>query len=67
MRTQSLPSRAATAAGLIGHRKPDSSIVKSLTSYQEGVLAKGVSAESSVTPKDPQNNRGYWAQEYMWH
>ena len=33
----------------------------------KGVLAKGVSAESSVTPKEAEYNQGYWAQQYIWH
>ena len=34
---------------------------------EKGVLAKGVSAESSVTPKETKNAQGYWAQQYIWH
>ena len=34
---------------------------------EKEVLAKGVSAESSVTPKEPKNIQGYWAQLYLWH
>ena len=33
----------------------------------KGVLSKGVSAESSVTPKETENNQGNWAQQYIWH
>ena len=34
---------------------------------KKGVLAKGVSAESSVTPKETKSIQGYWAQQYIWH
>ena len=34
---------------------------------EKGVLAKGVSVESSVTPKETKNIQGYWAQQYIWH
>ena len=30
-----------------------------------GVLAKVVSAESSVTPERTENTQGYWAQQYI--
>ena len=30
-------------------------------------LGKGVSAESSVTPKKAKNSQGYWTQQYIWH
>ena len=32
---------------------------------RKGVLAKGVSAESSVTPKEAEKIHGYWAQQYI--
>ena len=35
-------------------------------SQDKGVLAKGVSAKSSVMPKG-KNTRGYWAQQCIWH
>ena len=35
-------------------------------SQEKGVLAKGVSAESSVTPKETRNTQGYWAQQVHW-
>ena len=38
-----------------------------LRNHEKGVLAKGVSAESSVTPKETENNQGYWARECIWH
>ena len=31
------------------------------------VLAKGVSAESSVRPKETKKIQGYWVQQYIWH
>ena len=34
---------------------------------KRGVLAKGVSAESSVTPKETKNTQRYWAQQLTWH
>ena len=34
---------------------------------EKGLLAKGVSAESSVTSKETKNTRGYWAQQLIWH
>ena len=34
-----------------------------IRSQEKGVLAKGASAESSVTPKETENNQGYWAQQ----
>ena len=34
---------------------------------RKGVLAKGVSVESSVTAKETKNTQGYWPQQYIWH
>ena len=34
---------------------------------EKGVLAKGVLAQSSVTPKETKNTQGYTAQQYVWH
>ena len=34
---------------------------------EKGVLAKGVSAGSSVTPKETENTQRYWAQQYIGH
>ena len=34
-----------------------------IRSQEKGVLAKGVSAESSGTPKATNNTQGYWAQQ----
>ena len=34
---------------------------------EKGALATGVSAESSVAPKETENNQGYWAQQDIWH
>ena len=41
--------------------------LSSLRNQEKGVLAKGVSTESRVTPKDTNNTRGHWAQQYIWH
>ena len=38
-----------------------------LSGTNKGVLAKGVSAEASVAPKETENNQGYWAQQCIWH
>ena len=38
-----------------------------LRNQEKGVLAKGVSAESSVTLKETKRSRGYWAQQHVWH
>ena len=38
-----------------------------IRNQEKGVLAKGVSAESRVTPKETKNTRGYWAQQYISH
>ena len=38
-----------------------------LRNQEKGILAKGVSAESSVTPKKPNNTQGHWAQRYILH
>ena len=34
---------------------------------EKGVLAKGVSAGSSVAQKETKNTQGHWAQPYIWH
>ena len=34
---------------------------------EKGVLAKGVSTGSSVTPKETKNTQGYWAPADIWH
>ena len=34
---------------------------------EKGVLAKGVSAESSVTPRRTKKYPAYWAQQYLYH
>ena len=34
---------------------------------KKGVLAKGVSAGSSVTPKEQKILLGHWPQQYIWH
>ena len=34
---------------------------------EKGVLAKGVSVESSVTAKEAKNSQGHWPQQYIWH
>ena len=36
-------------------------------SEEKGVLAKGVSVESSVTPTETKTIQGYWAQQHIWH
>ena len=33
---------------------------------KRGVLARGISAESSVTPKETKNTQGHWAQQCIW-
>ena len=33
---------------------------------EKGVLAKGVSADSSVTAKETKNTQRYWPQQYLW-
>ena len=33
---------------------------------EKGVLAKGVSVESSVTAKAAKNIQGYWPQQFIW-
>ena len=38
-----------------------------LRSQEKGVLAKGISAESSVTPKETKKTPKYWAQQCIWH
>ena len=36
-----------------------------IKSQEKGVLAKGVSVESSVTAKETKSTQGYWAQQYI--
>ena len=40
---------------------------KAFKNQEKGVLAKGVSVESSVTAKETKSTQGYWAQRYIWH
>ena len=42
-------------------------ILAKIRSQEKGVLAKGVSTESSVTRKETINIQRYWAQPYIWH
>ena len=46
---------------------PSGSTLPCIRNKEKGVLAKGVSAESSVTAKEIKNTQGYWPQQYMWH
>ena len=38
-----------------------------LKNQEKGVLAKGVSAESSVTAKETKSTQGHWVQQCIWH
>ena len=38
-----------------------------IRSQEKGVLAKGVSVETSVTAKETKNTQGCWPQQYIWH
>ena len=38
-----------------------------LGNQRKGVLAKGVSAESSLASKESNHTPKYWAQQYIWH
>ena len=47
--------------------RPSLTMCKMTLNQEKGVLAKGVSVESSVTPKETKNTRGHWAQQFIWH
>ena len=40
---------------------------KIFRNQEKGVLAKGVSVESSVTAKATESTQGCWPQQYIWH
>ena len=48
-------------------RTSTKSTINIVKNQEEGVLAKGVSAESSVVSKGTNNTQGYWAQQYICH
>ena len=48
-------------------RKVREEYPRTVRNQEKGVLAKGVSAESSVAPKETKNTQKYWAQQCIWH